>query len=73
MTEVPRWLQLQGEIDYLYWELEQALRTVPIPTPIERMVDKAVGHAPKLPPEVLELVEQIKARVAEYDALTGTP
>jgi hypothetical protein len=69
--KIPRRLELQAEIDYWYWMLDQHIKVATKPlSPIERMVDQATGYEPEIPKEVRYVVAKIKKLRKEYDRLS---
>lgn len=73
MTRIPRWLELQAEIDYRIFLLNEMRREAAAEderlTPLERMIDKATGLDEKRLAEAEEIIAEIKALKAEWDAL----
>lgn len=76
MTGIPRWLELQAEIDYRIFLLNEMRRELAAEderlTPLERMIDAAAGLDGKRLAEAKEIIAEIRALKAEWDALTGT-
>jgi len=77
LTEIPRWLELQAEIDYRIWLLNEMRREVEAEdkrlTPIERLIDEATGHDEARLAEAEEIIAEIKALKAEWDVLAEKP
>ena len=75
MTAIPRWLELQAEIDYRYFLLNEMRRELEAEdgrlTPLERMIDEATGHDEARLAEAEEIIAEIKTLKAEWDALTA--
>ncbi len=71
MTEIPRWLELQAEIDSRRWLLDEMQREDERLTPLERMIDEATGHDKARLAEAEEIIAEIKTLRAEWDALTA--
>lgn len=75
MTVIPRWLELQAEIDYRYFLLNEMRRELAAEgerlTPFERMIDEATGFDEARLAEAEEIMAEIKTLRAEWDALTG--
>ena len=75
MTTIPRWLELQAEIDYRIWLLNEMRREVEAEdkrlTPIDRLIDEATGHDEARLAEAEEIIAEIKTLKAEWDALTA--
>ncbi len=71
MTEIPRWLELQAEIDSRLWLLDEMQREDERLTPLERMIDEATGHDKARLAEAEEIIAEIKTLRAEWDALTA--
>ena len=78
MTVIPRrQLELQVEIDYRIWLLNEMRRELEAEdgrlTPLERMIDEATGHDEARLAEAEEIIAEIKTLKAEWDVLTATP
>ena len=77
MADIPRWLELQAEIDYRIFLLNEMRREVQAEdgrlTPLERMIDEATGYDEKRLAEATEIIAEIKVLKAEWDAMEGTP
>lgn len=77
MADIPRWLELQAEIDYRIFLLNEMRREIAAEderlTPLERMIDQATGLDEKRLAEAEEIIAEIKALKAEWDALAETP
>ena len=77
MTTIPRWLELQAEIDYRIFLLNEMRREVEAEdkrlTPIDRLIDEATGHDEARLAEAGEIIAEIKTLKAEWDALAGNP
>jgi len=77
VTMVPRWLELQLEIDYRYFLLNEMRREVEAEdkrlTPLDRLIDEATGHDEARLAEAEEIIAEIEALKAEWDALAGKP
>ena len=75
MTEIPRELELQAEIDYRIFLLNEMRREVEAEdgrlTPLERMIDEATGHDKARLAEAEEIIAEIKTLRAEWDALAA--
>ena len=75
MTDIPRWLELQLEIDYRYFLLNEMRREVEAEdkrlTPLDRLIDEATGLDKHRLAEAEEIIAEIKALKAEWDALEG--
>ena len=73
MTTIPRWLELQAEIDYRIFLLNEMRREVEAEdgrlAPLERMIDEATGHDEARLAEAQEIIAEIEALKAEWDAL----
>jgi hypothetical protein len=74
-TGVPRWLQLQAEIDYRLFLLNEMRRENEGEgarlTPLDRLIDHATGLDEARLAEAQEIIAELKALKAEWDALTG--
>jgi hypothetical protein len=75
MAEIPRWLELQAEIDYRIWLLNELRRDLAAEderlSPLDRMIDDATGLDAKRLAEAEEIIAELKVLKAEWDALTG--
>ena len=75
MTDIPRWLELQAEIDYRIFLLNEMRREVQAEderlTPLDRLIDEATGYDEKRLAEATEIIAEIKVLKAEWDALEG--
>ena len=75
MTDIPRWLELQAEIDYRIFLLNEMRREVETEgerlTPLDRLIDEATGHDEARLAEAEEIIAEIKTLKAEWDALNG--
>ena len=70
-TAIPRWLELQAEIDYRLFLLGQMRREDERLTPLDRLIDEATGHDEARLAEAEEIMAEIKTLKAEWDALTA--
>lgn len=68
-TGIPRWLELQAEIDYRIFLLNEMRREDDRLTPLDRLVDEATGYDEKRRAEAEEIIAELKALKAEWDAL----
>ena len=77
MTMIPRWLELQAEIDYRIWLLNEMRREVEAEderlSPLDRLIDEATGHDKARLAEAEEIIAEIKTLKAEWDALSEDP
>lgn len=73
MADIPRWLELQAEIDYRIWLLNEMRRDGKQLTPLDRLIDEATGYDEKRLAEAEEIIAELKVLKAEWDALTETP
>jgi len=77
VTEIPRWLELQAEIDYRIWLLNEMRREVEAEdkrlTPLDRLIDEATGHDEARLAEAEEIIAEIKTLKAEWDTLAENP
>lgn len=77
MADIPRWLELQAEIDYRIFLLNEMRRELAAEderlTPLDRMIDEATGHDEARLAEAKEIIAEIEALRAEFDALAETP
>lgn len=69
-NNVPRWLIIQGEMDYRLFILEKMLKRDR--APIVQMIDKATGFDKQLETEALELIAECRWLKQEYDAEVTT-
>ena len=73
MTTIPRWLELQAEIDYRIFRLNEMRRELDAEdsrlTPLERMSDDATCHDETRLAEALKIIAEIEALKAEWDTL----
>jgi hypothetical protein len=74
-TEIPRWLELQAEIDYRIFLLNEMRRELESEgerlTPLDRLIDEATGLDGARLAEANEIIAEIEALKAEWDALEG--
>ena len=68
-TEIPRWPELQAEIDYRLFLLNEMRREDEKLTPIDRLIDEATGHDAARLAEAEEIIAELKGLKAEWDAL----
>ncbi len=77
MTVIPRWLELQSEIDYRIWLLNEMRRELEAEdkrlTPLDRLIDEATGYDEMRLAEATEIIAELKVLKAEWDALIATP
>ena len=75
MTDIPRWLEIQAEIDYRIFLLNEMRREVAAEgerlSPLDRLIDEATGYDEKRLAEAREIIAEIEALKAEWDTLTG--
>ncbi len=76
MTEIPRWLELQAEIDYRIFLLNEVRREVAAEgdrlTPLDHLIDRATGYDAARRAEAEEIIAELKALKAEWDALEAS-
>lgn len=66
-TKIPRWLELQAEIDYWHYCLNQMLeQTKKNTSPIAIMIDKATGFSKAKTKEAKEIIKHVKKLKKEY-------
>jgi hypothetical protein len=74
-TGIPRWLELQAEIDYRIFLLNEMRRQLKAEgerlTPLDRLIDEATGLDEVRLAEVRGIIAEIEALRAEWDALEG--
>lgn len=63
---MPRWLELQAEIDYLHWVLSSMLERSKRQSPIEIMIDKSTGFDKKQLKDAEEIIKKIKKLKEEF-------
>ena len=72
---IPRWLELQAEIDYRIFLLNEMRRQLEAEngrlTPLDRLIDEATGLDKARLAEATEIIAEIKVLKAEWDALGG--
>lgn len=73
MTKIPRWLELQLEIDYRLFLLGEMRREDEGLTPFDRLIDEATGHDEARLAEAEVIIGEIKTLKAEWDALSEGP
>ena len=64
-AKVPRWLVIQGEIDFRLFLLNKILKEPK--SAIEKMIDKATGFDKQLEKEALELMAECRWLKQEYE------
>jgi len=64
-AKVPRWLVIQGEIDFRIFLLNKMLKEPK--SAIEKMIDKATGFDKQLEKEALELMAECRWLKQEYE------
>lgn len=73
VTGIPRWLELAAEIDYRIFLLNEMRRQLGAEdealTPLDRLIDEATGLDAARRAEAEEIIAEIKALKAEWDAL----
>ncbi len=70
--KVPRWLEIQGEVDYLLWVLGNMSKESKNLSPIDIMIDEATGYDKKTDKEATKIMDRIKELVKEKIELTNT-
>jgi hypothetical protein len=72
-TGIPRWLELQAEIDYRIFLLNEMRRQLEAEderlTPFERLIDEATGLDNARLADAREIIAEIEVLKAEWDAL----
>lgn len=70
---IPRWLELQAEIDYRIFLLNEMRAQLAAEderlTPLDRLIDEATGHDEARLSDAKEIIAEIEALKAEWDAL----
>lgn len=73
VTGIPRWLELAAEIDYRIFLLNEMRRELEAEderlTPLDRLIDEATGLDEARLAEAKEIIAEIEALKAEWDAL----
>jgi len=67
---VPRWLELQQEIDYLYFVLNQERKAFPR-SAIDKAIDEVTGAGSDRASRIREMAIQMKALKVEWSRETG--
>ena len=77
VTGIPRWLELQAEIDYRIWLLNEMRAQLDAEAgrlgPLDRLIDEATGLDAARLAEAEEIIAEIKTLKAEWDALSEDP
>lgn len=68
--KIPRWLQLQEEIDFLYFILSEYIKQFP-KISIDLMIDKATGADKKRIKEIKKTINKMKKLKKEWEIETG--
>ncbi len=68
-NKVPRWLELQAEIDYWHWILKKMLDDYLKRAPIEKMVDESTGYDKEKVKNAKQIMEKIETLKKEYYSL----
>ena len=69
MADIPRWLELQAEIDYRLFLLNEMRREDGELTPLDRLIDEATGLDEARLAEAEETIAELKTLKAEWDQL----
>ena len=69
MADIPQWLELQAEIDYRLFLLNEMRREDGKLTPLDRLIDEATGHDEARLAEAQEIIAELKTLKAEWDQL----
>ncbi len=67
--DIPRWLELQAEIDYWHWILKKMLDDDLKRAPIEKMIDESTGYDKEKIKTAKEIMEKIETLKKEYYSL----
>ncbi len=67
-----RVLEIQAEIDYLYFAIDEWQRRAP-KSGFEKLIDECSGHEQQRQVDLASLVAQVNERRKEYAQLTGEP
>lgn len=75
VTRIPRWLELQAEIDYRIFLLNEMRRELEAEnerlTPLDRLIDEATGLDEGRLAEAREIIAEIEVLKAEWDRLAS--
>lgn len=69
---IPRWLELQEEIDYWYYVLGRMVEKENTLSPLAKVIDYATGYEQERVRNINEVMEKIRSLRAEYDQLPET-
>lgn len=67
--KVPRWLELQEEIDYWLFVLNSMRAEVSKRSAIDRMIDEATGREKDLTKQAKKVIARLKKLRSEYEKL----
>ena len=70
MTNIPRWLKIQEQVDYYTWELSQMLEADKRLSGIEKMIDEATGFDKKKMAQAKKIINKINKLKKEYKEIT---
>jgi len=73
MTIVPRWLRLQEQIDWLYFQLGQHYEDMQRRTPLDESIDIATGLAQARNKGIQRIAREMKKLKQEWSKETGEP
>lgn len=73
MSNAPRWLELQVEIDCLDWLLRQMLTAEKRRSLLDKMIDEATGFDKQKFKEAKAIIRRVKKLKAEFEALEAKP
>lgn len=68
---MPRWLQIQYQVDYYLWELNNMLKAEINLSNFERMIDEATGFSKKKLQQAKYRIAKIKKLMKEYNDITA--
>lgn len=68
--KIPRWLELQEEIDYLYFCLDQIRRKMP-KTGLDKLIDETTGYDKARLQDAADICLKMKELKAEWAKETG--
>ncbi len=76
MTEIPRWLKLQEEIDWRLFVLGEIQKTLKARMPkngLEALIDKSCGHDPAAESrgQAIEILTELRELWLEWEQETG--
>jgi hypothetical protein len=67
MSDIPCWLELQAEIDYSIWQLDQIRQRVSGRSNLDYMVDQATGYEAAMTADAEILMKRIRELMDEFN------